>query len=33
MEGYPPLGPGTSVFILWMMYGILDNLEKGIEEI
>ena len=30
MEGYPPLGPGTSVFILWLMIGISENiLEKN----
>lgn len=28
MEGYPPLGPGTSVFLLWIFYGISDNITK-----
>lgn len=26
MEGHPPLGPGTSVFFLWLMFGIADNM-------
>lgn len=28
MEGYPPLGPGTSVFFMWIMLGIADNMIK-----
>lgn len=30
MEGYPPLGPGTSVFLLWIFYGISDNIIKNL---
>lgn len=28
MEGYPPLGPGSSLFFLWIMIGIFDT-ERG----
>lgn len=28
MEGYPPLGPGTSVFLLWILFGIADNMKE-----
>ena len=28
MEGYPPVGPGTSVFLLWLIYGITDNVSN-----
>lgn len=26
MEGYPPLGPGVSVFLLWFFLGLADNM-------
>lgn len=28
MEGYPPLGPGTPVFLLWILFGIADNMKE-----
>lgn len=32
MEGYPPLGPGASVFFLWIFFGILDRMKKELLE-
>ena len=29
MEGYPPVGPGTSVFLLWLMFGIAENMTSS----
>ena len=26
MEGYPPVGPGTSVFLLWLMMGMAERI-------
>ncbi len=28
MEGYPPMGPGTSVFFLWIIIGIVSGKEE-----
>lgn len=28
MEGYPPVGPGASVFLLWLIYGMTDNADN-----
>lgn len=28
MEGYPPVGPGSSVFLLWFIYGMTDNADN-----
>ena len=25
MEGFPPVGPGASIFLLWLIYGLTDN--------
>lgn len=25
MEGFPPIGPGASIFLLWLIYGLTDN--------
>lgn len=29
MEGYPPLGPGTSTFLLWLFIGMGDSVQNG----
>ena len=31
MEGFPPLGPSTSVFILWFMMGIGNKPKRKVE--